>query len=128
VIITMGAKGAYVACAEFRKFIPSHKVKAVDATGAGDIFNGALAVAIAEGQSLLPAAEFANAAAAIGVTRLGAQSSVPARKEIEGLLKTRKQPRLSVSANGHVRSNGENGLNGFSRLPNRRSGKNLSSV
>lgn len=128
VIITMGAKGAYVGCSEFRKFIPSHKVKAVDATGAGDIFNGALAVAIAEGESLLPAAEFANAAAAIGVTRLGAQSSVPARKEIEDLLKNGKRPRLSVSGNGHVSSNGGNGLNGFSRLPNRRSGKNLSSV
>ena len=103
-------------------------MKAVDATGAGDIFNGALAVAIAEGQALVDAAEFANAAAAIGVTRLGAQSSVPNRKDIESLLQTGKLPRFSVPGDGRLSSNGGNGLNGFSRQPTRRSGKKLSSV
>jgi ribokinase len=128
VIITMGSRGAFVASRELSKFIPSHKVKAVDATGAGDIFNGALAVAIAEGQSLVDATEFANAAAAIGVTRLGAQSSVPNRKDIESLLQTGKLPRFSVPGDGRLSSNGGNGLNGFSRQLTRRSGKKLSSV
>ena len=63
--------------------MPGFTVKAVDTTAAGDIFNGALAVALAEGQSLADAVRFANAAAAISVTRLGAQPSAPKRKEIE---------------------------------------------
>jgi ribokinase len=54
----------------------------VDTTAAGDVFNGTLAVALAEGKSLLDAARFATAAAAISVTRLGAQTSAPTRKEI----------------------------------------------
>ena len=56
-------------------------------TAAGDTFNGALAVALIEGKTLENAVRFANAAAAISVTRLGAQTSVPTRKEIEKLLK-----------------------------------------
>jgi len=83
VIVTMGARGAFVTEKGVRQVIPACKVKAVDATAAGDVFNGALAVALAEGKPLLEAARFASAAAAISVTRLGAQTSIPTRKEID---------------------------------------------
>jgi ribokinase len=86
VIITMGARGALVAGVDLGQLIPAFKVKPVDTTAAGDIFNGALALGLAEGRSLLEAARFASAAAAISVTRMGAQTSAPTRKEIELLL------------------------------------------
>ena len=86
VILTLGARGAFLATAEGRQLVPGFKVKAVDTTAAGDIFNGALAVALAEGQDLVKAVRLANAAAAISVTRMGAQPSAPTRKEIERLL------------------------------------------
>jgi ribokinase len=60
----------------------AHGVAPVDTVAAGDVFNGCLAVAIAEGKSLVEAARFANAAAAIAVTRRGAQASAPRRDEI----------------------------------------------
>jgi ribokinase len=68
--------------------IKSFKVKAVDSTAAGDVFNGALASALSQELDLLDAIRFAIAAAAISVTRLGAQPSVPTRKEIEKMLKS----------------------------------------
>ena len=98
VIITMGSRGAFVAGKDWRQLIPGFKVNAVDATGAGDIFNGALVVALAEGRPLLEAARFASAAAAISVTRFGAQPSAPSRPEIEAMLTTGKvPPRVQVS-------------------------------
>ena len=90
VIITMGARGAFVAGKNLRQMIPGFKVNAVDATGAGDVFNGALVVALAEGLPLPEAAQFASAAAAISVTRFGAQPSAPTRPEIEAVLATGK--------------------------------------
>ena len=90
VIITLGSRGAFVAGGGVRKLVPGFKVKAVDTTAAGDTFNGALAVALVEGKTLEDAVRFANAAAAISVTRLGAQTSVPTRREIDKLLKNRK--------------------------------------
>jgi ribokinase len=89
VIITMGARGAFVAGPGIRQRILAYEVKPVDATAAGDVFNGALAVALAEGKSLLEAAQFATAAAAISVTRLGAQTSAPTRGEIVRFLRSR---------------------------------------
>jgi len=83
VIITMGAAGAYVKSAGFTGMVPGKKVKAVDTTAAGDVFNGALAVALAEGKELEKAVMFANEAASVSVTRLGAQSSAPYRNEID---------------------------------------------
>ena len=62
--------------------IPAPKVKAIDTTAAGDVFNGALAVALSEGMTLKQGCEFAVRAAAISVTRLGAQASVPRRSEL----------------------------------------------
>jgi ribokinase len=90
VIITMGSHGAFVVGKDLRQMIPGFKVKAVDATGAGDIFNGTLAVALAQGRPLLEAARFGCASAAISVTRFGAQPSAPWRKEIQAMLVTGK--------------------------------------
>ena len=80
VVITMGSKGVY--CAECDRIFPCRKVKAVDCVAAGDTFNGAFAVALAEGKNCADAIAFAQKAAAISVTRHGAQSSVPFRREI----------------------------------------------
>lgn len=82
VVITMGTSGAYIKSDSISKIVPVNPVKAVDTTAAGDVFNGALAVAISEGKALEEAVSFANKAAAISVTRIGAQCSVPYRKEI----------------------------------------------
>jgi ribokinase len=83
VIITLGDAGAYVMSESFTGIVPGIKVEAVDTTAAGDIFNGALTVAISEGMKIEEAVRFANRAASISVTRLGAQASAPYRKEIE---------------------------------------------
>jgi ribokinase len=85
VILTLGARGAFVATDSVQQLVPGFRVSAVDTTAAGDVFNGALAVGLGEGGSLLEAVRFANAAAAISVTRLGAQPSAPKRKEIQAL-------------------------------------------
>ena len=82
VVITMGAMGAYLFSGEISKIIPVVPVKAADTTAAGDVFNGALAVAIAEGKNIAEAVTFANKAAGISVTRMGAQASAPYRREI----------------------------------------------
>ncbi|MDZ7724224.1 MAG: ribokinase [candidate division KSB1 bacterium] len=82
VVITMGARGAYVSDASFSGMIPAKSVKAVDATAAGDVYNGALAVALSEKKQLSDAVVFANTAAALSVTKLGAQPSAPFKNEI----------------------------------------------
>jgi ribokinase len=92
VLITLGARGAYVAGEGVRSLVPSFPVEAVDTTAAGDVHCGALAVALVEGRPLEEAVRFANAAAALSVTRLGAQPSAPARAEIEALLRSRIGP------------------------------------
>ena len=80
VIITMGTKGCW--CGDCGKIFPARKVKAVDCVAAGDTFNGAFVVALAEGKTCAEAIDFAQRAAAISVTRPGAQSSVPYRREL----------------------------------------------
>jgi ribokinase len=80
VVITMGSRGAY--CGDCRKLYPCRKVKAVDCVAAGDTFNGAFAVALAEGKTCADAIAFAQEASAISVTRPGAQSSVPYRRDL----------------------------------------------
>jgi len=82
VIITLGEAGAYVKSKGFTGMIPGIKVKATDTTAAGDVFNGALAVALSEGMTMKEAVVFANKSAAISVTRMGAQASAPFRNEI----------------------------------------------
>lgn len=83
VIITMGAQGAYLLSEEADQMISSLEVKAVDTTAAGDTFNGALVVGLSENMLLVDAIEFANKAAAWSVTKMGAQASVPLRKDIQ---------------------------------------------
>lgn len=87
VIITLGEQGVYLASDSLRQHIPAYRVEAVDTTAAGDVFSGAMAVALVEGKSLPEAARFACAASAISVTRLGAQPSVPERFEIEQFMR-----------------------------------------
>jgi ribokinase len=86
VIITLGSKGAFVVTKTEKVSVPAFKVAAVDTTAAGDTFCGAFAVALVEGKSLKDSLQFASAAAAISVTRMGAQPSAPTRKEIESFL------------------------------------------
>jgi ribokinase len=86
VIITMGAAGAYISGKEHRGLSRAFSVAAVDTTAAGDVFNAALAVGLSEKKSLAEAVRFAHAAAAISVSRLGAQPSAPRRSEIETFL------------------------------------------
>jgi ribokinase len=83
VIITMGAMGAYLSdrASGIRKLVPGFSVQAVDTTAAGDVFNGQLAVSLAEGKQLERAIVIAHAAAALSVQKLGAQSSIPRREE-----------------------------------------------
>ena len=100
VIITLGSRGAFVATSASKQFVPGFKVKPVDTTAAGDTFNGALAVALAEGMPMIEAVRFANAAGAISVTRMGAQPSAPNRKEIEKLLNDKKHVAKENSSNG----------------------------
>jgi ribokinase len=88
VILTLGARGAWVGSEAFQGFVSGYAVEAVDTTAAGDVHCGALAVALVEGAPLRDAARFANAAAALSTTRLGAQPSAPRRPEIEGLLRS----------------------------------------
>lgn len=85
-IVTLGSQGAMVASDDFSGPVSAFDVKPVDTTAAGDVFNGALAVALSEGETLELAVKFASAAAALAVTELGAQPSAPGRKEIERLL------------------------------------------
>jgi len=86
VLVTLGAAGVLVSGAAGSLRIPAFAVDAVDTTAAGDVFNGALAVALIEGRSLADAARFASAAAAISVTRPGARASAPHRSEIDAWL------------------------------------------
>lgn len=83
VIITMGSQGLLAKTEKEERFIPCIEVAAVDATGAGDAFSGALATAIAEGMSFFEAAEFANVAAALSVTKIGTAPAMPTRQEID---------------------------------------------
>ena len=83
VIITLGSKGALIYSNGKAEMVPALKVEAVDTTAAGDVFNGALTVALSEGRSLKEAARFACKASAISVTRVGAQSSAPYMNEVD---------------------------------------------
>lgn len=87
-VMTLGKRGAAVATVEDKIFVPGFEVKAVDTTAAGDAFNGALATAIARGSQIDVATRYACAAAALSVTRLGAQPSLPQAAEVERFLTT----------------------------------------
>ena len=85
-IIKLGEHGAFYANTSESGYIPPFRVKAVDSVGAGDAFNGALAVSLSENNSLGEATRFASAAGALAVTKIGAQDAMPTRSEIENLL------------------------------------------
>lgn len=89
VVVTLGPAGALVAVAADRTYVPAFPVEPLDTVAAGDVFNGCLAVSLAEGGDLVGAARFAAAAAAISVTREGAQTSAPDRGEIDAFLAAR---------------------------------------
>jgi ribokinase len=89
VVLKRGSDGAYVAVAGKAAWVRSFPVKPVDTVAAGDSFNGAFAVALLEGNDPWTAARFASAAAAISVTRKGAQASMPSRADVEKFLAER---------------------------------------
>jgi len=82
-IITLGAKGAFLATEDQTAFVPSCRVEARDSTAAGDAFNGALAVALARGDSLPDAVRQANMVGALSVMKMGAQPSLPTADELK---------------------------------------------
>ncbi|HCH01364.1 MAG TPA: ribokinase [Vibrio sp.] len=86
VIITLGAKGVWLSENGKGKIIQGFKVKALDTTAAGDTFNGAFVTALLEGVDTVQAIYFAHAAAALSVTRFGAQTSIPTRQETDNFL------------------------------------------
>lgn len=86
VVVTLGEKGALLKSRTREQLFPALPVQAVDTTAAGDTFNGAMAVRLAEGASIEEAIAFANAASALAVSRKGAQTSIPSRAETEALL------------------------------------------
>ena len=106
VIITLGSRGAFVATSTSRQHVPGFEVKQVDTTAAGDAFNGALAVALAEGMSMFDAVCFANAAGAMAVTRMGAQPSAPNRDEIDRLLLTNVESIAALDGVAGIHGNG----------------------
>lgn len=92
VIITMGSQGAFLSDppSGVQSMIKGFKVDAVDTTAAGDVFNGQLAVALAEGKNLQDAVRISHSAAALSVQKLGAQSSIPRREETDYFLSEKK--------------------------------------
>jgi ribokinase len=81
--ITEGSKGVRYFDGAEEILVPTYKVEAVDTTGAGDTFNAAFAVALAEGKPLQESIRFANRAASLSVTKFGAQGGMPTRDEVE---------------------------------------------
>lgn len=92
VVLKRGSEGAFVAVQDRAAWVPPFEVEAIDTVGAGDCFNGAFAVALLEGFDPWRAAEFANAAAAISVTRPGAQASMPHRAEVDSFIAQNRRP------------------------------------
>ncbi|HCU57291.1 MAG TPA: ribokinase [Anaerolineaceae bacterium] len=82
-VITLGANGARVVTEDMDRHLPAHEVTAVDTTAAGDAFNGAMAVTLAEGKPLLEAVQYGLAAGALAATKRGAQPSLPTRDAVE---------------------------------------------
>jgi ribokinase len=97
VVLTLGEKGALIVEGDpadpTSQLIPAFRVQVVDTTAAGDGFVGALATGLGEGMSLSEAARFASAAAAISVTRAGAQPSLPYRHEVDQFLREGRLPK-----------------------------------
>jgi ribokinase len=87
VVLKMGSNGSFLATQDgLREAVPAFSVKAIDSTAAGDAFNGAFAVGLMKGKSPRESAVFAAAVAAVSVTRIGAQPSMPTMAEVESFL------------------------------------------
>jgi len=91
VVVTLGKEGALVVNSKNSTHVPPFEVDIVDTTGAGDAFNGGLAIAISEGKDLVESTKFANAVAALNVTKIGTAPAMPYRKEVEDFLKLSKR-------------------------------------
>jgi ribokinase len=91
IIVTMGAWGSLWARRDGHGHVTAYEVEVVDTVGGGDAFTGGLAVALAEGQSLRDAVNFANATAGLAVTKTGAAASMPHRAEVEALVAKRRE-------------------------------------
>jgi ribokinase len=87
-VVTLGANGARVITEDLDQHLPAHEITAVDTTAAGDAFNGALSVALAEGKPLIEAVRYGMAAGALAATKRGAQPSLPTRETVESLMAT----------------------------------------
>jgi ribokinase len=92
VIVKLGDQGCVLVEGKEALLLPAPKVNAVDTTAAGDVFNAALAVALSEGMNLPDACGFANCAAAISVTRPGAQGAAPSRQDVETFARSASLP------------------------------------
>jgi ribokinase len=93
VVLTLGERGALIADSNGTRIVKGNRVKVRDTTAAGDVFNGALVVALTEGQRLDAAVRFANAAAALSVMQFGAQPSAPSRRQIDRFIRMRQGAR-----------------------------------
>lgn len=89
-IVTLGANGLRMITDEIDKHLPAHEITAVDTTAAGDAFNGAMAVALAEGKPLTEAVEYGLAAGALATTKRGAQPSLPSRDAVEDFMESQR--------------------------------------
>lgn len=89
VCVTLGANGCLVLEADTVRHVPAFAVEALDTTGAGDVFHGALAVALAEGRDAMTAVRFASAAAALKCTRFGGRTGIPDRRQVDAFLARR---------------------------------------
>lgn len=92
VVLTLGRKGCLMKNHHESHAVPAYRVKAVDSTGAGDTFCGALAAELCRGNQWEDALRFATAASAICVTRMGAQPSIPTEHEVLEFLKSNLEP------------------------------------
>ena len=90
VLITLGSKGVYIYSEGKSVIIPAYKVEAVDTTGAGDAFNGGLLTALSEGKTLMEAAKFANAVAALSVQKIGTTPSMPSREHVDAFIQANR--------------------------------------
>jgi ribokinase len=94
VLVTLGPRGVLWATQSHRQSVPAFQVQAVDTTAAGDAFNGGLACALGHGLDMTPAIRYANAVAAISVTRMGAQPSLPTGGQVDDFLRVYGEKRV----------------------------------
>ncbi|MCF8884823.1 MAG: PfkB family carbohydrate kinase, partial [Aigarchaeota archaeon] len=95
-VITLGSQGAVLVTSDKYIYYPSFKVDVVDTTGAGDAFNAGLAVALSQGHTIEEAVKWANACAALKITKIGAQSGLPDKYELEEFLRKNQNYQMKI--------------------------------